>query len=351
MQRVFRGYEQRKEERGSVDFEDLLAGAVGLFERDADALGVVQARYRAFTVDEYQDVNLLQQTLLELWLGERDDLCAVGDDYQAIYAFTGATPRHLLELPERYPARDRRPAGGQLPLDARGARAREPARPEARRRAEDACGRRASRGPSPWRGRSRRSPTSSTSSSSGFARCTRRASRSTAMAVLYRLNARSADFEAAFAEAKIPFQGAALLERDAARQLLKVLRGREELPALEEVRRVALEHGLMESPPQRIGEREETRQKDLKLLVSLARRRRERVACSSSPTCERASRAARPAACTCSRTTARRGSSSTRCSSRASTRASCRRSARRPTTRSRKSGACSTWASRARDGT
>ena len=49
------------------------------------------------------------------------------------------------------------------------------------------------------------------------------------MAVLYRLNARSADFEAAFAEARIPFQGAALLERDAARQLLKALRGREEL--------------------------------------------------------------------------------------------------------------------------
>ena len=91
------------------------------------------------------------------------------------------------------------------------------------------------------------------------------------MAVLYRLNARSADFEAAFAEATIPFQGAALLERDAARQLLKVLRGRDELPAFEEVRRVALEHGLLEAPPQRIGEREETRQKDLKLLVSLSR--------------------------------------------------------------------------------
>ncbi|MBA3383926.1 MAG: ATP-dependent helicase, partial [Actinobacteria bacterium] len=56
MQRVFRDYQRRKEERGSMDFEDLLAGAVELYERDADALGVVQARYRAFTVDEYQDV-------------------------------------------------------------------------------------------------------------------------------------------------------------------------------------------------------------------------------------------------------------------------------------------------------
>ncbi len=55
-------------------------------------------RYRAFTVDEYQDVNLLQQTLLERWLGDRDDLCVVGDDYQSIYGFTGASAEHLLAL-------------------------------------------------------------------------------------------------------------------------------------------------------------------------------------------------------------------------------------------------------------
>ncbi len=270
MQRVFRGYEQRKEERGSVDFEDLLAGAVGLFERDADALGVVQARYRAFTVDEYQDVNLLQQTLLELWLGERDDLCAVGDDYQAIYAFTGATPRHLLELPDRYPhatvvrlEANYRSTPEVLALANRlvpklgGA-------PKTLRAACDS-------GPEPVA-----RPFASLSDELDFVVDRVRALHGDGvpfdgMAVLYRLNARSADFEAAFAEAKIPFQGAALLERDAARQLLKALRGRDELPALEEVRRVALDHGMLEAPPQRIGEREETRQKDLKLLVSLAR--------------------------------------------------------------------------------
>ena len=270
MQRVFRGYEQRKEERGSVDFEDLLAGAVGLFERDADALGVVQARYRAFTVDEYQDVNLLQQTLLELWLGERDDLCAVGDDYQAIYAFTGATPRHLLELPDRYPhatvvrlEANYRSTPEVLALANRlvpklgGA-------PKTLRAACDS-------GPEPVA-----RPFATLSDELDFVVDRVRALHGDGvpfdgMAVLYRLNARSADFEAAFAEAKIPFQGAALLERDAARQLLKALRGRDELPALEEVRRVALDHGMLEAPPQRIGEREETRQKDLKLLVSLAR--------------------------------------------------------------------------------
>ena len=63
----------------------------------------MRGRYQAFTVDEYQDVNLLQQTLLDRWLGERDELCAVGDDYQSIYAFTGASPEHLLAMPKRFP--------------------------------------------------------------------------------------------------------------------------------------------------------------------------------------------------------------------------------------------------------
>ena len=61
------------------------------------------AQYRHFVVDEYQDVNALQQRLLDLWLGERDDLCVVGDPAQTIYSFTGASPRHLLGFPTRYP--------------------------------------------------------------------------------------------------------------------------------------------------------------------------------------------------------------------------------------------------------
>src|SRR2546430_4247085 len=103
MLRVFGRYEDQKAERGLVDFEDLLELTIRLFDREPAVLAEVRARYRAFTVDEYQDVNLLQQTLLERWLGSGDELCAVGDDYQSIYAFTGATPEYLLGLPARYP--------------------------------------------------------------------------------------------------------------------------------------------------------------------------------------------------------------------------------------------------------
>ena len=89
MHTVYREYERRKAQRGEIDFEDLLELAIRLFETDEQARADLRDRYRAFTVDEYQDVNLLQQTLLDLWLGPRDDLCVVGDDYQSIYAFTG----------------------------------------------------------------------------------------------------------------------------------------------------------------------------------------------------------------------------------------------------------------------
>jgi DNA helicase-2/ATP-dependent DNA helicase PcrA len=269
MQRVFRDYERRKEANGQVDFEDLLVTAIELYEADRDALGVVQARYRAFTVDEYQDVNLLQQTLLELWLGERDDLCAVGDDYQAIYGFTGATPRHLLELPRRYPdtvvvrlEANYRSTPEVLSLANRLV----PNLGGAEKTLRATC----ETGPEPVA-----RPLASLADELDFVVERVRTLHTEGvpyeeMAVLYRLNARSADFELAFAAAKIPFQGASLLERDAARQLLKRLRGREDEAARECVPGLAREHGLLAAPPQRLGEREETRQKDLKLLVHIA---------------------------------------------------------------------------------
>ena len=103
MHRIYARYEEGKRAKGLVDFEDLLELAIRTYEEDDQALALFRERYRAFTVDEYQDVNLLQETLLDLWLGAGDDLCAVGDDYQSIYAFTGASPEYLLGMPSRFP--------------------------------------------------------------------------------------------------------------------------------------------------------------------------------------------------------------------------------------------------------
>ena len=104
MARLLDVYEEVKQERGGIDFEDVLLLTVGILREREDIAATVRGQYRHFVVDEYQDVNALQQRLLELWVGGREDLCVVGDPAQTIYSFTGATPRHLLEFAERNPS-------------------------------------------------------------------------------------------------------------------------------------------------------------------------------------------------------------------------------------------------------
>ncbi|MGZ5307063.1 MAG: ATP-dependent helicase, partial [Actinomycetota bacterium] len=87
-----------------LDFEDMLGLAIQMFDTYPAATEAIRERFHAFTVDEFQDVNPLQAALLDRWLGERDDLCVVGDDYQTIYSFTGASPDHLLGFTERFPS-------------------------------------------------------------------------------------------------------------------------------------------------------------------------------------------------------------------------------------------------------
>jgi len=267
MVKVYRDYERRKADQGYVDFEDLIEMAIRLFDADPGALEQVRDRYRAFTVDEYQDVNLLQQTLLDRWLGERDELCAVGDDYQSIYAFTGASPEHLLEMPQRFPAATvvrleenyrstsevlafanrlvPRLGGAEKVLRATLPSGVEPvtrsfgdAETEAEFIVERMRELRAAGTPHEE------------------------------MALLFRTNARSADFEEALTDAGIAFQGAAFLSRAGAKQLLKALRGSG--ASVSEVRRIALELGMLETIPDKLGEREVTRQNDLARLVRLA---------------------------------------------------------------------------------
>ncbi|BCW46218.1 ATP-dependent DNA helicase UvrD2 [Arthrobacter sp. StoSoilB5] len=101
--RVFQAYEDIKTDRNVIDFEDVLLITVGILQEDPRVAATVREQYRHFVVDEYQDVSPLQQRLLDLWLGGRDELCVVGDASQTIYSFTGASPKHLLNFKARYP--------------------------------------------------------------------------------------------------------------------------------------------------------------------------------------------------------------------------------------------------------
>jgi len=97
-----RAYEKLKDERRQLDFEDVLLACAGMLEAEPQVAKAVREQYRHFTVDEFQDVSPLQNRLLELWLGDRRDLCVVGDASQTIYSFAGADARFLLEFGARY---------------------------------------------------------------------------------------------------------------------------------------------------------------------------------------------------------------------------------------------------------
>jgi DNA helicase-2/ATP-dependent DNA helicase PcrA len=102
--RVYAAYEDVKTDRGLFDLEDILLAAVGLLAGRPGVAEAVRAQYHHLVVDEYQDVSPIQQTLLDLWLGDRDGVCVVGDPAQTIYSFAGARPDHLVGFPKRYPA-------------------------------------------------------------------------------------------------------------------------------------------------------------------------------------------------------------------------------------------------------
>lgn len=93
-----RAYETMKDERRQIDFEDVLLAAAGMIEAEPRVAQQVREQYRFFIVDEYQDVSPLQHDLLKLWLGDRNDVCVVGDVSQTIYSFAGASSDYLLRF-------------------------------------------------------------------------------------------------------------------------------------------------------------------------------------------------------------------------------------------------------------
>ena len=99
---VIEGYEQEKTRRGAIDYEDMLRIARQLTEL-AEPAAAIRDRYRAFTVDEFQDTNTLQWRLLRAWVGDRDDVCVVGDPAQTIFSFTGANSSFLTGFHRHYP--------------------------------------------------------------------------------------------------------------------------------------------------------------------------------------------------------------------------------------------------------
>ena len=223
---VYASYRDLKTAQGVADFDDMLLYTAGILEEHADVAAEFRARYRSFVVDEYQDVTPLQQRLLDAWLGGRDDLCVVGDAQQTIYSFTGATPSYLLAFRTRYPAatevrlvRDYRSTPQVVEL-ANSVLASVPGKLELRAQREP--------GPEPAFSEH---PDELAEARAVAQRCKELIAAGTPageMAVLYRINAQSAAYEAALTDADVPYLvrgGERFFDRPEVREALLLLRG------------------------------------------------------------------------------------------------------------------------------
>ncbi|WP_412540393.1 ATP-dependent DNA helicase UvrD2 [Longispora sp. K20-0274] len=227
---VFSEYERAKRAAGMIDFEDVLRAAAWAMEEHADVAEQIRSQYRHFVVDEYQDVNPVQQKLLETWLAGRDDLTVVGDASQTIYSFTGATSGYLVDFPRQHKNatvvrlfRDYRSTPQVVALanavisEARGT--------EARLRLELVGQRRP--GPEPEVRDFSDEPAEAAAVAARCAALIDAGTPPSEIAVLYRINAQSEVYEGALADAGVPYvlQGSErFFERGEVRQAMVALR-------------------------------------------------------------------------------------------------------------------------------
>ena len=99
--RVYKEYQKRLKQNNALDFDDLIMLTVQLFRQNAEILNHYQERFPFILVDEYQDTNTAQFTLLSLLASRYQNLCVVGDDDQSIYRFRGA---NILNFEKIFPA-------------------------------------------------------------------------------------------------------------------------------------------------------------------------------------------------------------------------------------------------------
>ena len=133
LKRLFAAYVEAKQRQNVLDYDDLLLYWAHMLAEPAFA-AEIGARFDHVLVDEYQDTNRLQASILLALKPDGRGLTVVGDDAQSIYSFRAATVRNILDFPGHFtPAGAHRHAGAELSLD--------PADPRGLERRDRACGR------------------------------------------------------------------------------------------------------------------------------------------------------------------------------------------------------------------
>ncbi len=99
---IYAAYQKLLRETGALDFDDLIWQTVELLKSSAEVRGKYQSQFKYIMIDEYQDTNAAQYNLLKLLLGERQNIAAIGDDWQSIYGWRGADFRNILRFETDY---------------------------------------------------------------------------------------------------------------------------------------------------------------------------------------------------------------------------------------------------------
>lgn len=294
-ERVYAAYEEAKMQRRVIDFEDVLALMCATLQKNEDVCGAVRRQYQSFVVDEYQDVSALQQKLLDLWRGDRRDICVVGDVAQTIYSFAGANPKFLTDFHLRFPEgrvvelnRDYRSTpqvvavANQVISRARGADGIGPERglPGAVRLKSQR-----ELGPAVQFVDYSDDDAQAEGVAEKIAELQKQGHSAGQIAILYRTNAQSEAFEKALAQRGISFQvhgGKRFFERVEVRQAVVQLRrmqktselvgAGDQLPLVEAVQDVVAQLGWSEEPPAGTGAVRD-RFENLDALVTMAKER------------------------------------------------------------------------------
>jgi DNA helicase-2/ATP-dependent DNA helicase PcrA len=100
---VYEIYEEKKDKSGYVDFDDMIMKTVRLLQNSTEARDLYQKQFRYILADEGQDTNTAQYTLLNLLMGEHQNLFVVGDIDQSVYRWRGAKIENMIKFQEVYP--------------------------------------------------------------------------------------------------------------------------------------------------------------------------------------------------------------------------------------------------------
>ncbi|MGW9553801.1 ATP-dependent DNA helicase UvrD2 [Nocardiopsis sp. NPDC055551] len=279
--RVFEAYEELCRERNLLDFESMLELTAGMINEYPAIAQRVRDQYRYFVVDEFQDVNPLQKLLLDAWLGDRDDLCVVGDPSQTIYSFAGATPGYLTGFGDRFPhatvvrlVRDYRSTPQVVRVanhvigQAKGSAAAEHLTLRAQR----------PDGPDPIYQEYDDELAEATGVARKISVLLEEGTPASEIAVLVRINSQSAAYEQALSDQNVPFTvrgSTRFFERPEIRQAVHTLRGarqgvadEQDEPLVRTVRHLLSQMGLTDTAPE--GRQARERWESLSALVQLA---------------------------------------------------------------------------------